>query len=83
MTTKPPFDPKKELQAIKDLRAKKRHRRTWGKSKLQPYLGELLALRDAGATFGDLAEWVVQQGKITAHKTAIQRFLQKKGGNHG
>lgn len=77
MTIKPPFDPASELHAIKELRAKKRQRRTWGNSKLQPFLGEMLALQQSGASYADLTQWLQTERRTKAHKSTVQRFLRK------
>jgi len=74
-----PFDPIIELEKIKALRAKQRKRQTWGKSKLQPFLGEMLALQQTGASYTELTQWLHTQRRIKAHKSTVQRFLKKAG----
>lgn len=79
------FDPVIELEKIKALRAKQRKRRTWGKSKLQPFLGEMLALQQSGASYADLTQWLQTERRTKAHKSTVQRFLRKakQGADHG
>jgi hypothetical protein len=81
--TKQPFDSKKELEEIRALRAAERKRKTWSGSKIQAYLGELLALKKDGASYADLTKWLHKHRRVKASKSTVQRFLVKHGWQHG
>lgn len=70
------FDAAEVLATIKAGRAKVKKVRLYRLSKLNPFLGELLALRKAGASFGDLEHWLRRQKRCLVHKTTIMRFLK-------
>ncbi len=69
-----PFDPIKELQEVKERREMQR-RKLYRKSKLEKYRAELVAMRNAGASYQDLAIWLKMKHRITIHRTSVDRFL--------
>lgn len=75
------FDASATLAAIRDARAVRRHRRTWGKSRLAPYRAELVKLRAEGASFADLAFWLLKQKRIKVDRSTVRRYLEKLGGD--
>lgn len=77
-TPQPEFDASATLAAIRDARTVRRHRRTWGKSRLAPHRAELVKLRAEGASFGDLAFWLLKQKRIKVDRSTVRRFLEKQ-----
>lgn len=71
------FDAAAVLDTVRRERAERRHRRTWGKSKLVRHRAELVALRRAGASLADLAHWLKAEKRLKADKSTIARYLAK------
>lgn len=72
------FDVESELamlEAQKRLIRKKRYRA----SSLDRYHGELMQLRNAGATPADLQRWL-RKNRIDVHLTTVTRWLEKRHG---
>lgn len=73
------FDAVKEVEAIKTkLRKAKRGNYVKGKSKLDKYTGELIAMRQAGASFTVLAEWLSVRHRVKITRMSICRFLRAR-----
>jgi hypothetical protein len=64
-----------ELEADKKVRQK---RRTWGRSCLIKFRGELYELRRAGATLSLLQLWLKTEKHIVVERSTILRFLGKQ-----
>ena len=77
-TPRSDFDAIATLAAIRDARTVRRHRRTWGKSRLSPHRAELAKLRAEGASFGDLAFWLRKEKRIKVDRSTVRRFLEKQ-----
>ena len=77
-TPHPEFDAGAALEAIRDARAVRRHRRTWCKSRLSAHRAELVKLRDTGASYGDLAFWLLKQKRIKVDRSTVRRFMSKQ-----
>ena len=77
-TPRSDFDASAALAAIRDARAVRRHRRTWGKSRLAPHRAELARLRAAGASFADIAFWLLKQKRIKVDRSTVRRFVEKQ-----
>ena len=71
------FDASATLTAIREARAVRRHRRTWGASRLAPHRAELVKLRLAGGSFADLAHWLLKEKRIKADRSTVRRYLCK------
>ncbi len=71
------FDASATLAAIREARAVRRHRRTWGASRLAPHRSELVKLRLAGGSFADLAHWLLKQKRVKADRSTVRRYLSK------
>ena len=71
------FDPSATLQAIKTERAERKHRRTWGKSRLAKYRAELVKLKKEGASLGDLVFWLRKEKRVKVERTTVMRYLAK------
>lgn len=69
-----PFDPVRELKAVKERRAMQRRRR-YCKSKLEKYRAELVALHRAGASAQDLVTWIKARHRLKIHRSSIDRYL--------
>lgn len=54
-----------------------RKRRTWSKSILVKFEGELALLRKNGASLGDLQYWLRINKRVKVHRSTIKRFLDK------
>jgi len=74
------FDASLTLAAIRDARTVRRHRRTWGKSRLTPHRAELVKLRAEGASFGDIAYWLRKNKRIKVDRSTVRRYLAKQHG---
>ena len=59
-------------------RTRRRRRRTWGKSVLEPYRHELTALHQAGLSYADLAFWLRKTVRIKVDRSTVRRFLAKQ-----
>lgn len=74
---KPGFDATQILESVRQDRDERRHRRTWGKSKLARHRAELVKLKNAGASLGDLAHWLKTAKRLTVNRSTIARYLAK------
>ena len=72
-----PFDATAALAAIRDARAARRHRRTWGQSRLARHRVELVQLRQAGASYGDLVHWLRREKRTKVSRSTVLRYLAK------
>ena len=71
------FDASATLTAIREARAVRRHRRTWGTSRLARHRAELVKLRLAGGSFADLAHWLLKERRIKIDRSSVRRYLCK------
>lgn len=71
------FDATGVLLGIRESRAVRRRRTTWGKSKLNRVLSELILLRAASASFADIQFWLRKEKRIKVNRSTIKRFLDK------
>lgn len=73
------FDPSASLEQIHERKKMRRKRNYWrGRSQLDTYTAELLALHDAGATAADLKDWLSSPPRRlkVAHST-VSRWLKR------
>lgn len=70
------FDAQREVNRIRTLRAKAR-RRHYRKSRLDRYRAELVAMKRAGASCGDLAVWLRLTHRCKINRSSIDRYLKK------
>jgi len=69
------FDAQAEVARIRSRRAVAR-RKHYRKSRLDRYRSELVAMRRAGASCADLAEWLrIRRCRI--HRSSIDRYLKR------
>lgn len=68
-----PQDTASVLAALKDRRALARKRR-YRPSKLARFRAELVALRQAGASYRDLAFWLRTEKRVRTDPTTIRRY---------
>ena len=66
------FDPAQELKKLRARKGPKPLR----KSTLLPYLGHLMQLKQAGATFLELQQWLQETHQIKMAPSTIYRFLK-------
>lgn len=71
------FDAAGVLLGIRESRAVRRKRITWGRSKLSKYRAELVLMRNAGAKYADLQFWLRKSKRIKVARSTIMRFLKK------
>lgn len=71
----PATEPAEELDRIRRRRAANR-RQSYQRSRLDPHRAELVALRRAGASLGELREWLRERGVRVARST-IMRALRR------
>lgn len=69
------FDPVQELKKLRASKGPKPLR----KSTLLPYLGHLMQLKQAGATFLELQQWLQETHQIKIAPSTIYRFLKSAG----
>jgi len=75
-----PFDATAALAAVRQARAERKRRCTWGKSRLTPHRAELVKLRAEGASFGDIAYWLRKNKRIKVDRSTVRRYLAKQHG---
>jgi len=71
----PTFDAVAVLDSVRQQREERRHRRTWGKSKLVRHRAELVKPRQAGASLADLVHWLKTEKRTLASKSTVSRYL--------
>ena len=64
-----------ELAALRARRTAAQ-RKTYRVSRLARYRAELVALRRAGASYPELAEWLRRKRRCKVHHTTVMRYLQ-------
>ena len=69
------LDAQAELAALRARRAAAQ-RKTYRVSRLARYRAELVALRRAGASYPELAEWLRRKRRCKVHHTTVMRFLK-------
>lgn len=74
-----PFNASAEVERIRSRRAEAR-RKLYRKSKLDKYRYELLAMRQAGASCADLAEWLRVNHRCKINRSSVARYLIKQQG---
>lgn len=83
------FDPSAALEQIHERKKLRRKRNYWrGRSQLDAFTAELLALHDAGATAADLKEWLSSPPRRlkVAHSTVsrwLKRTLERRQSDRG
>ena len=73
------FDALAEVERIRARRAEAR-RKLYRKSRLDKYRAELMAMKQAGASCADLAEWLRVSHRCKIHRSSIDRYLKKFAG---
>lgn len=73
------FDPASELQQLHELKNLRRRRPYWrGRSQLDNYTAELLALYDQSATPADLRDWLAMPPRrLSVHHSTVARWLRR------
>ncbi len=74
-TPEEPFDAQAEVERIRTRRAEAR-RKHYRKSRLDRFRAELVAMRQAGASCADLAEWL-RLHHCRVHRRSIDRYLKR------
>ena len=69
------LDAHAELAALRARRAAAK-RKTYRVSRLARYRAELVALRRAGASYPELAEWLRHKRRCKVHHTTVLRYLK-------
>ena len=70
------FNPIAEVESIRARRAEAR-RKLYRKSRLDKYRAELVAMKQAGASCADLAEWLRVNHRCKVNRSSIDRYLKK------
>lgn len=70
------FDPVAEVERIRTRRAEAR-RKLYRKSRLDKYRAEMIAMKQAGASCADLAEWLRVSHRCKVNRSSIDRFLKR------
>lgn len=70
------FDPLAEVERIRARRAEAR-RKLYRKSRLDKYRAELVAMKQAGASCADLADWLRVNHRCKVNRSSIDRYLKK------
>lgn len=78
------FNAQAEVERVRQRRAEAR-RKLYRKSRLDRYRAELVAMKQAGASCADLAEWLRSSHRLKIHRSSIDRYLKKlpELGSHG
>lgn len=71
------FDPATELAVLRS-RARVSRQRRYCKSRLDQFAGELVQLRQHGATIADLQRWL-RQKRVRVHHTTVSRWIARNG----
>ena len=75
-----PDEARAEVARLKAART----RRTWNRSKLERYGTKLHKLREAGASYRDLALWLTRQRPpVKADPSTIRRFMLSQDDHEG
>lgn len=70
------FDAQAEVERIRARRAEAR-RKLYRKSRLDKYRAELVAMKQAGASCADLAEWLRVNHRCKVNRSSIDRYLKR------
>ena len=70
------FDAQAEVGRIRARRNEAR-RKFYRKSRLDKYRAELVAMKQAGASCADLAEWLRLNHRCKVNRSSIDRYLRK------
>ena len=70
------FDAQAEVERIRARRSEAR-RKLYRKSRLDKYRAELVAMKQAGASCADLAEWLRVNHRCKVNRSSIDRYLKK------
>lgn len=74
------FDVTAEAERLKaQTRAIRKPSYTKGRSKLDPYAGELLQLHRAGCSIAELTRWLRQERRRRVDRSTVSRWLKKHG----
>ena len=75
----PDFDPATELQRVHKMKKLGRRRPySQGRSQLDPFTAELLALHDSGARPADLQAWLkMPPRRLSVAHSTVSRWLQR------
>lgn len=70
------FNAQAEVERVRQRRAEAR-RKLYRKSRLDRYRAELVAMKQAGASCADLAEWLRSSHRLKINRSSIDRYLKK------
>ena len=73
------FNAQTEVDRIRARRAEAR-RKLYRKSRLDKYRAELVAMKQAGASCADLAEWLRLFHRCKINRSTVARYLEKLQG---
>lgn len=71
------FNAEGALKKVREARAIRQRRNTWGKSKLSRYQAELVQLLQAGAKYADLQFWLRKEKRVKVARSTILRYLKQ------
>lgn len=73
------FDPAEELRQLTQLKRLRRRPKYWrGRSQLDRFTAELLALHEQGATPADLRQWLaIPPRRLRVHHSTVSRWLKR------
>ena len=73
---RPNFDATEELVALRIRKVLSRKRR-FRKNRLERYRAELISLRQAGASYRELSDWIRKNKRWRVDHTVIRRWMIK------
>lgn len=73
---RPNFDATEELDALRKRKALSRKRR-FRKNRLERYRAELITLRQSGASYRELSDWIRMNKRWRVNHTVIRRWMIK------
>ncbi len=69
---------REKVEMLNEDKKIRQKRKTWGRSGLVKFRGELYLLRKAGASLSKLQYWLQQEKRIRVARSTILRFLGKQ-----
>ena len=70
------FDPREEVERLRVV-TRMRRKTTYRRSRLDRFTGELLQLRQAGASIAELQRWLRERRVVVVHAT-VARWLNRQ-----
>lgn len=73
------FDPREEVERLRAI-TRTRRKTTYRRSRLDRFTGELLQLRQAGASIAELQRWLRERRVVVVHATVARWLIRQSVG---